>query len=381
MPFGAQLQADGKVRFQLWAPKHDHIQLELLDTAASVAAILPMHPQRDGWHSLLTDRARAGTLYKYRLPDGLSVPDPASRFQPSDVHGPSEVIDPASYRWSDLRWQGRPWNEAVIYELHVGCFTEQGSFQAASKRLDHLVRLGVTAIEVMPIGDFPGRRNWGYDGVLPFAPDSCYGGPDDFKAFVDAAHARGLMLILDVVYNHFGPEGNYLSAYAPEFFNARHQTPWGAAVNFDAEGNRTVREFVIHNALYWLEEFHIDGLRLDAVHAIRDDSDRHLLTELAQRVRATDLPWQVHLILENEHNETTWLTPSLYSAQWNDDVHHVLHVAATDERRGYYADYADDTDKLGRALAQGFAFQGEQMPYRGSARGGARSHLPQPCAQ
>ena len=177
------------------------------------------------------------------------------------MHGPSEVINPASYPWSDLHWRGRPWNEAVIYELHIGCFTAGGTFQTALQRLDHLVRLGVTAIEVMPVADFPGQRNWGYDGVLPFAPDASYGRPEDFKAFIDAAHTRGLMLILDVVYNHFGPEGNYLSAYAPQFFTARHQTPWGAAVNVDAEDSHTVREFIVHNALYWLEEFHVDGLR------------------------------------------------------------------------------------------------------------------------
>lgn len=378
MPFGAQLQSDGAVRFLLWAPKHGHIDLELWNSGAANAGatLLPMRREREGWHSLITDRAHGGTLYKFRLPDGHSVPDPASRFQPSDVHGPSEVIDPTSYRWNDLDWHGRAWNEAVIYELHIGCFTAEGSFRAALERLDHLVRLGVTAIEIMPIADFPGRRNWGYDGVLPFAPDASYGRPEDFKALVDAAHARGLMLILDVVYNHFGPEGNYLSAYAPAFFNARHQTPWGAAVNFDAQDSHPVREFVIHNALYWLEEFHIDGLRLDAVHAIRDDSDRHLLTELAQRLRAADLPRRVHLILENEHNQASWLAPGLFSAQWNDDVHHVLHVAATGEREGYYADYADHAERLGRALAQGFAFQGELMPYRGCARGEPCAHLP-----
>jgi maltooligosyltrehalose trehalohydrolase len=379
MPFGAQLQTDGTVRFQLWAPQHAHIELLLWPSGHSesdtATTTLPMHRDSDGWHQLLTDQARAGTLYKYRLPDGLSVPDPASRFQPQDIHGPSEVIDPAVYRWNDSDWQGRPWNEAVIYELHIGCFTAEGSFRAAVERLDHLVRLGVTAIEVMPVADFPGQRNWGYDGVLLFAPDASYGRPEEFKAFIDAAHARGLMLILDVVYNHFGPEGNYLSAYAPQFFNARHQTPWGAAVNVDAEDSHTVREFIVQNALYWLEEFHIDGLRLDAVHAIRDDSDRHLLTELAQRLHAAGLPRRVHLILENEHNEASWLAPGLFSAQWNDDVHHVLHVAASGEREGYYADYLDNGESLARALAQGFAFQGEVMPYRGSARGEACAHL------
>jgi malto-oligosyltrehalose trehalohydrolase len=368
--FGAQLQADGSVRFRLWAPRHDQIDLELQDVGGDGATLLlPMQHEPDGWHGLTSQQARAGTRYKFRLPDGMTVPDPASRYQPTDVHGASEVIDSRGYPWRDLGWRGRPWHETVIYELHVGCFTSAGTFLAARERLDHLVRLGVSAIEVMPVADFPGTRNWGYDGVLPYAPDSSYGRPEHFKALVDAAHERGLMVILDVVYNHFGPEGNYLSLYAPQFFNERHQTPWGAAINFDAQGSRTVREFVIQNALYWLEEFHLDGLRLDAVHAIRDDSERHLLTELAQRVRALPLSRPIHLILENEHNETRWLSPQLYDAQWNDDVHHVLHVAATGEREGYYGDYAPDGQMLGRALAQGFAFQGEMMPYRGCARG------------
>jgi malto-oligosyltrehalose trehalohydrolase len=240
----------------------------------------------------------------------------------------------------------------------------------------------VTVLELMPVADFPGRRNWGYDGVLPYAPDSSYGRPEHLKALVDAAHARGLMVILDVVYNHFGPEGNYLSRYAPQFFNSRHHTPWGAAINFDADDNRTVREFFIHNALYWLEEFHLDGLRLDAVHAIVDDSPMHILEELAQRVRSAALPRAAHLILENEHNQARWLQRgargegTLYDAQWNDDLHHVLHVAASGESEGYYADYIGRTDRLGRALAQGFAFQGEMMPYRAAARGEPCVHLP-----
>jgi malto-oligosyltrehalose trehalohydrolase len=335
-----------------------------------------MRPSGDGWHSLICEPAGAGTLYKFVLPDGMSVPDPASRYQPSDVHGMSEVIDPEAYTWGDDRWRGRPWHEAIIYELHIGCFTPAGTFLAACERLDHLVSLGISAIEVMPVAEFPGRRNWGYDGVLPYAPDASYGRPEHFKAFIDAAHRRGLMVILDVVYNHFGPEGNYLWLYAPQFFNERHQTPWGAAVNVDAADSRNVREFLIQNALYWLEEFHLDGLRLDAVHAIRDDSPVPLLTELAQRVRASEPSRDIHLVIENEHNEASRLSDALYDAQWNDDLHHVLHVAATGEREGYYADYAGQTDMLGRALAQGFAYQGEVMPYRGSARGEPSSSLP-----
>jgi malto-oligosyltrehalose trehalohydrolase len=380
MPFGAEFQPGGSVRFSLWAPNCQRIGIELIDSAA--AATVPMQPQADGWHRLTTDRAGPGSRYRYILPDGFAVPDPASRYQPADVHGPSEVIDPQLYAWQDHDWHGRPWNASVIYELHIGSFTEAGTFLGAIERLDHLVELGVSVLELMPVADFPGRRNWGYDGVLPFAPDSSYGRPEHLKALVDAAHARGLMVILDVVYNHLGPEGNYLSLYAPQFFNPGHQTPWGAAINFDAEGSQSVREFFIHNALYWLEEFHLDGLRLDAVHAIVDHSPMHILEELAQRVRAAALPRSAHLILENEHNQARWLKRDarsgdvLYDAQWNDDVHHALHVAASGEAQGYYADYLGQTDRLGRALAQGFAFQGELMPYRGSARGEASAHLP-----
>jgi malto-oligosyltrehalose trehalohydrolase len=378
MPYGAELQPGAGTRFSLWAPSHDHIGLQLDDSPTPV----PMRQEADGWHHLTTDRAGPGSRYRYILPDGFAVPDPASRFQPDDVHGASEVIDPQAYAWRDQHWQGGPWNAAVIYELHVGSFTEAGTFLAAIERLDHLVSLGVTVLELMPLADFPGRRNWGYDGVLPFAPDSSYGRPEHLKALIDAAHQRGLMVILDVVYNHFGPEGNYLSLYAPQFFNPDHHTPWGAAVNFDAAGSPTVREFFIHNALYWLEEFHLDGLRLDAVHALVDDSPLHILEQLAQRVRDAALPRSAHLVVENEHNQSRWLRRDgaghapLYDAQWNDDVHHVLHVAASGESEGYYADYLGNTERLGRALAEGFAFQGELMPYRGSERGERCTHLP-----
>jgi malto-oligosyltrehalose trehalohydrolase/4-alpha-glucanotransferase len=376
MPFGAELQADGRVRFRLWAPPHPEVQIEL--DGETVA----MPPIGEGWHELITDLAGAGTRYRFVLPDGLRVPDPASRHQPEDVHGPSEVVDPAAYTWRDAGWSGLPWQEAVLYELHVGAFTPEGTFRAATGKLDHLVAFGVTAIEIMPIGDFPGRWNWGYDGVLPYAPDSSYGRPEDLKALVEAAHHRGLIVLLDVVYNHFGPEGAYIHPIAPQTFTNRHKTPWGAAINFDGPDSGPVREFVIHNALYWIEEFHLDGLRLDAVHAILDDGPTHLLEELAERVRAAAPNRRIHLILENEENQAKRLMrrengePRWYTAQWNDDVHHVLHAAASGETKGYYADYKSDTEKLGRALAEGFAFQGELMPYRGRPRGAPSGGLP-----
>ncbi len=379
MPHGAEIASDGRVRFRLWAPGSERVVLAIENGRS-----IPLDRLADGWHELLTDEAEAGTLYRFELADGLRVPDPASRFQPGDVHGPSEVIDPTAFSWSD-DVAARPWHEAVVYELHVGAFTTEGTFAAAAGRLDHLASLGITAIELMPVSDFPGRRNWGYDGVLPYAPDSAYGRPEDLKRLVAAAHARGIMVILDCVYNHFGPDGNYLPVYAPSFFTDRHKTPWGAGINYDGADGRPVRDFAIENALYWLEEYDLDGLRLDAVHAIMDDSPRHLLDELADAVHAMRRDRPTHLILENEENAASRLrrtaegAPATFTAQWNDDVHHVLHVAATGEDAGYYKEYAGRTDLLGRALAEGFAFQGEMMEYRGETRGEPSAALPPPA--
>lgn len=379
---GAELVPGGGVRFRLWAPAAAEVGLALdpakPGASAPAGPVLRMQATRAGWHELHVSDARAGTRYWFVLPNGLHVPDPASRFQPEDVHGPSEVVDPA-FDWHDAQWRGRPWHESVIYELHVGTFTAAGTFRAAMARLDHLVALGITAVELMPVADFPGRRNWGYDGVLWYAPDATYGRPQDLKAFIDAAHGCGIMVFLDVVYNHFGPDGNYLSAYAPAFFHDRRHTPWGVAINFDGPASAEVREFVLQNAVYWLEEFHFDGLRLDAVHAIVDDGATHLLNELTMRVQHRR---HVHLILENEANQVHRLArdsadvPLQFTAQWNDDVHHVLHVAATREQTGYYADYCGMTHLLGRALAEGFAFQGELMPFRGAPRGEPSESLP-----
>jgi maltooligosyltrehalose trehalohydrolase len=374
LPFGAELFGDS-VRFRFWAPKEAHVAV-VIDGRSHA-----MNKLDHGWHQYVAKDAAAGALYKYVLDDGSEVPDPASRFQPGDVHGPSEVIDPRAFPWNDASWGGRQWEECIIYELHIGAFTADGTFHAAIERLDWLVDLGITAIEIMPVADFPGDRNWGYDGVLLFAPESSYGRPDDMKAFIDAAHARGIAVILDVVYNHFGPDGNYLSAYSP-IFTELHHTPWGAAVNYDAKGSSVIREFVIENALYWIHEFHLDGLRLDAVHAIKDDSDLHVLDEIAMRIRQSVHDRPVHLLLENEENEASHLKrdsaghPLRYSAQWNDDVHHVLHAAATGETSGYYVEYAGRTELLGRGLAEGFAFQGQLMEYRGTRRGEPSGDLP-----
>jgi maltooligosyltrehalose trehalohydrolase len=383
MPFGATVQEDGGVLFSLWAPGTPHVVLEHGPGDAMVPQ--PMQRSQDGWHRVTVASASAGDRYRFRLPDGLCVPDPASRFNPQDVHGASQVVDPGAYAWKDGEWRGRPWEEAVVYEMHLGTFTPEGTFNAARARLPELAALGITVVELMPLADFPGRRNWGYDGVLPFAPDAAYGTPDDLRALVDAAHALGLMVLVDVVYNHFGPDGNYLHAYCPQFFNPAHQTPWGAAINFDGEASRNVRDFFIHNALYWVEEFHADGLRMDAIHAIRDDSGQHIVREICAALR--DGPGRarhIHVVLENEDNQSSFLErqanqqPRAGSAQWNDDLHHAAHVLCTGEIDGYYADYADEpVARLGRALAQGFVYQGEASPFRrGERRGEPSGHLP-----
>lgn len=376
MPYGARLTEQG-VCFRLWAPSCKQVGLRLAD--GQHEQVLAMDARGGGWFELTASQAGAGTRYRFEVNGDLRVPDPASRFNPDDVHGASEVIDPAAFAWQDATWRGRSWEEAVIYELHVGTFSPEGTFTGVAQRLDYLVELGVTAIELMPVADFPGTRNWGYDGVLPYAPDSRYGRPDDLKALVQAAHARGLMVLLDVVYNHFGPEGNYLHVYAKDFFTEHHHTPWGAAINFDGRNSREVREFFIHNAMYWLQEYHFDGLRLDAVHAIIDDSSPHILIELARRVHAgIGRERHVHLILENDANSARYLEQELYVAQWNDDIHHALHVLATGERDGYYMDYADDPVRhLGRCLTEGFAYQGEVSAYREqTVRGETSTNLP-----
>ncbi|MBI4253851.1 MAG: malto-oligosyltrehalose trehalohydrolase, partial [Candidatus Rokubacteria bacterium] len=377
MPFGAEPLARGGVRFALWAPAAMRVELCL-----EGAALLPMEHHADGWARVIHERGHPGDRYRFRIDGRLLVPDPASRFQPEDMRGPSEVVDPEAFEWTDAGWPGRPWEEMVFYELHVGTFTPEGTFAAVEARLDHLADLGVTGLQLMPIGDFPGRWNWGYDGVLPFAPDSRYGRPEALKALVQASHARGIAVFLDVVYNHFGPEGNYLGAYAPAFFRARHAMPWGGAINFDGPGSREVRAFFRENALFWLEEYHLDGLRFDAVHAIRDTSPVHILDEIAEAVHSgPGAACSVHLVLENDANEARYLRPDAqgrrrFAAQWNDDIHHALHVLATGERDGYYVDYPDPVGAVARGLAEGFAYQGEHSSYRGRPRGEKTAGVP-----
>jgi maltooligosyltrehalose trehalohydrolase len=378
MPFGAELIPGREVRFRLWAPAARRV--ELLLYGARGTRELELARLGDGWFGCATAAAAAGTRYRFRIDGAHEVADPAARRNPQGVHGPSEVVDPCAFTWDDGAWRTPPWPSAVIYELHVGTFTAAGTFSAARERLPHLAQLGVSAIELMPVAAFPGARGWGYDGVLPFAPQNSYGTPEELKALIAAAHRLGLAVLMDVVYNHFGPEGNYLHHYAPQFFATRGGTPWGAALNFDGPDSATVREFFIHNALYWLEEFHCDGLRFDAVHAIHDEGAPHLLSELARRARAgaghARVLW---LTLENYDNAARFLEAAGAGcdAQWNDDAHHCLHVLLSGESDGYYADYTPGTVALlGRSLAEGFAYQGETSRYLGAPRGTPSRHLP-----
>jgi maltooligosyltrehalose trehalohydrolase len=381
MPFGAKVSENGAT-FALWAP-----DARTLDVIVDNGPPRPMSPVGEGWHEATVREAHDGSLYRFRVNGELLIPDPASRFQPNGPFADSCVVDPHRFVWSDDKWTGRPWSEAVIYETHIGAFTPEGTYAALTERLQSLHKLGITALELMPLADCPGTRNWGYDGVLPFAPNESYGRPSDLKRMIECAHAFELMVLLDVVYNHLGPSGNFLHNYASSFFTDRHTTPWGAGLNFDGAASHVVREFFIHNALYWLEEFHFDGLRLDAVHAIADDSELHVLAELAERVRATIPDREIHLILENDNNEAHRLErdergkPRVYTAQWNDDLHHCWHILLTGETEGYYEDYADDpSNYLARSIAEGFAYQGEASAYRGGRRRGEASRHLTPIA-
>ena len=401
MPFGAEL-AEAGVRFALWAPSAHTVTLEHFPSGdqaltgkagpcapeyapAGRSRGLPMSAAGRGWFTLTCAEAKPGDLYGFAINEAEDlVPDPASRYQPIDDDRRSQVIDPFAFPWMDGAWAGRPWREAVIYEAHVGTATPAGTFAALIERLDHLRDTGITAIELMPVAQTPGRRTWGYDGVLPFAPNNAYGTPDDFKALIDNAHARGLMVLLDVVYNHFGPSGNFLHRYAESFFTERHQTPWGAAINFDGgTASEAVREFFIQNALYWLEEFHLDGLRFDAVHAIIDDSERHFLEDLAGRIRSSFPNREIHLVLENENNEASRLAGNrdgeapAFDAQWNDDIHHCWHRLLTGESEGCYVDFGGDTvGRFGRCLTEGFAYQGDYSPNLKRMRGEKTTGLP-----
>jgi maltooligosyltrehalose trehalohydrolase len=373
--FGARLNPAGTT-FRLWAPAAKRVDV-LLDQQT-----LALSPGKHGWFETTIPGAKAGTRYRFRIDGEIDVPDPASAFQPEDVFGPSEVIDHAGYTWRSNEWRGRPWHETVLVEAHVGAFTREGTYRAMIEHLDHLVETGVTALELLPLADFAGQRNWGYDGVLWYAPDSAYGRPEDLKRLIDEAHLRGLMVFLDVVYNHFGPEGNYLGRYAPSFFTDA-QTPWGSAIDYRVP---QVRAFAIENALYWLDQYRFDGLRLDAVHTIAELGEISMLHDLslAAGQLAAETGRHIHLVLENDDNRVSVLDPEQdpscgkYRAQWNDDYHHAWHVKLTGEKQGYYRDFqrAPLAD-IARSLASGFIYQGEASEHRdGQPRGEQSGGLP-----
>src|SRR3954467_14260125 len=370
--FGARPTKDG-VSFRLWAPAARRVDL-LLDRRHA------MQRRQDGWYVAEIANLPVGSTYKFRIDDEIDVPDPASAFQPDDVFGPSEVIDHDAFAWRASDWGGRPWEETVLIETHVGTFTAEGTYRAMIDRLDHLVATGITALELMPLADFAGRRGWGYDGVLWYAPDSAHGRPEDLKTLIDEAHLRGLMVFLDVVYNHFGPEGNYIGRYAPAFFTDAH-TPWGSAIDYRVP---QVRAFAIENALSWLRDYRFDGLRLDAVNSIVEPGGLSLLHDISEAAGklAAETGRHIHLVLENGDNRASILDAAQdppqgkYRAQWNDDYHHAWRVLMTGETQGYYVDYqrAPMSD-IARSLGSGFVYQGEPSAFRSSNRGEPSGHL------
>jgi len=374
---GAVPLGDGRCRFSVWAPLAETVHVHLLAPRERLGLLAPA---ADGYHEAILEDVDPGALYLYRLDARLERPDPASRFQPQGVHGPSQVVD-AGFDWTDDEWRGPPLRRYIFYELHVGTFTPEGTFDGVADQLDGLAALGITAVELMPVAQFPGERNWGYDGVYPFAVQSSYGGPAGLKRLVDACHRKGLAVVLDAVYNHLGPEGNYLAEFGP-YFSDLYRTPWGAPLNFDGPHSDEVRRFFIENALYWITEFHVDALRLDAVHAIRDFSARTFLEELGRAVhlKSSDLGRRVYLIAESALNDTRLIRPAELGgmgldAQWNDDLHHALHAVVTGERQGYYGDFGK-FEQLLKALREGFVYSGEVSEFRKRRHGNSSRDIP-----
>ena len=357
---GADLVAGG-VHYRTWAPGKAAVEAVIFDTEGGVKRTVSLGQEDDGYFGGLDPQGCAGDRYKYRL-EGDEWPDPASRFNPDGVHGAAQVIDPTDFTWHDHVWSAPPISDLIIYELHTGTFTPTGTFLSAIDKLDHLVELGVTALEIMPVADFPGRRNWGYDGVLLYAPARVYGEPNDFRALVDAAHQRGLAVILDVVYNHLGPDGNYLGSYSVAYFNPAHKTPWGDAFNFELP---PVRNFFLENPVYWRREFHIDGFRLDATHAVVDTSATHVLTEIASSIHSLG----GFVTAEDERNDAQLLLPPIQGgigldAVWSDDFHHVVRVMLTGSREGYYRSYEGTVEELAATLDHGWLFEGGKRERR-----------------
>lgn len=360
LELGAQALDGGRARFRVWAPAARSVEVEVYPWPEGIVRY-PLAHEGDGVWGAVAD-ARAGWLYRYRLDGEWAYPDPYSRSQPEGVHGPAQIVDPRSFRWTDDGWRGPDPESLVIYEVHVGTYTLEGTFDALIGQLDEIARLGVSAIELMPVVEFPGRWNWGYDGVDLFSPSSVYGGPDGLRRLVDAAHARGLAIILDIVYNHLGPDGNYLHVFSPDYFTDRYQTPWGDAVNFDGPDSSWVRRYFVDNALYWLHEYHIDGLRLDATHRMYDASPKHILRELAEAVDERGPSGRRCLLMaEDEPNDVRVVLPRAaggygFDGLWVDDFHHSVHVLLTNEDRGYLKGYEGTVEEIVRLLCDGFLY-------------------------
>ncbi|MEA3188183.1 MAG: maltooligosyltrehalose trehalohydrolase [Chthoniobacter sp.] len=383
LPQGADLQEHG-VRYRAWTRGAQTVSVEIWrapkgtsPASNSPDLLLPLSLDASGYFHAFDMHGRAGDLYKFKLDGHDSLPDPASRWQPAGVLGPSQVIDPRAYKWSDEDWKRARFRDLVIYELHLGTFTPEGTFLAAIDKLAHIRELGATAIELMPIADFAGERNWGYDGVCLYAPAHAYGHPDDLRALVDAAHAEGLTVILDVVYNHLGPDGNFLGSYAPGYVDESRKTPWGGALRFDDPGFRPLRALFVANPIYWIEEFHIDGFRLDATHAILDESPRHLLEELTEAIHARG----AFAIAEDSRNDSRVVLPQKengigFDGVWADDFHHVVRVSNTREDEGYLGDFRGSLAELTETLRQGWLYRGQYSQARRGKRGTECRHVP-----
>jgi maltooligosyltrehalose trehalohydrolase len=370
LDLGAEVRAEG-VRFRVWAPKCQRVEVAI---EGERSPLFLLCPEEDGYFSGMVPHLQAGALYRYRLDGDQYYPDPCSRFQPEGPHGPSMVVAPQAYQWHDPDWPGVRMPGQVIYELHVGTFTPEGTFDTAARELAELKRLGITLIEIMPVAEFPGRWNWGYDGVDLYAPSHTYGDPEAFKRFIDTAHTLGLGVILDVVYNHLGPAGNYLTAYSDNYFTDRYRNDWGAAINFDGPGSSAVREFFIGNACYWIAEFHLDGLRLDATQDIHDASPVHVLAEISQCARQAAGSRGIVLIAENEPQQVVCITPVEHSGygldgMWNDDFHHTARVVLTGRREAYYTDYRGEPQEFLSAIRRGFLYQGQRYHWQEKPRG------------
>lgn len=369
LPIGAELLPSEGVSFRVWAPKCQRVEVLLHDTTKS----WPLQPEADGYHSAVVEGVGAGALYWFVI-DGQKFPDPASRFQPDGPHGPSQVVDPTSFKWNDAHWQGCTLAGQVIYELHIGTFTPGGTWASAIEKLPYLKETGITLLEVMPVAEFPGGFGWGYDGTYFFAPTRLYGSPDDFRRFVDAAHQQGIGVILDVVYNHFGPDGNYIGCYSDDYFTRKYDNEWGEALNFDGKNSAPVREYMAKNAAYWIAEFHLDGLRLDATQQIFDDSPEHILTVIGKEVRAAAQGKATLIVNENERQEARLIRPLEQNgygldAIWNDDFHHCARVAVTGHNEAYFTDYKGCAQELISTVKWGFLYQGQRYQWQQARRG------------